>query len=80
LKNHNYELEHNYGHGEKNLAFNFFQLTLLSHLYHQAHELNDELYLQVKEKKEPKKTFGIQSDQQSEIFCLTPGRGCLVIY
>lgn len=57
LKNHDYELEHNYGHGEENLAFNFFQLTLLSHLYHQAHELNDELYLQVKEKKETKKNF-----------------------
>jgi hypothetical protein len=57
LKNHDYELEHNYGHGEENLAFNFFQLTLLSHLYHQAHELNDKLYLEVKEKKETKKNF-----------------------
>jgi hypothetical protein len=57
LKNHDYELEHNYGHGEKNLAFNFFQLTLLSLLYHQAHELGDELYQQLREKKETKKNF-----------------------
>lgn len=57
LKNHDYELEHNYGHGEENLAFNFFQLTLLAHLYHQAHELGDELYQRLKEKKETKKNL-----------------------
>jgi len=57
LKNHDYALEHNYGHGDNNLAFNFFQLTLLAHLYHQAHELGDELYQKVKEKKETKKNF-----------------------
>jgi len=57
LKNHDYELEHNYGHGTENLAFNFFQLTLLAHLYHQAHELGDKQYQQLREKKETKKNF-----------------------
>lgn len=57
LKNHDYELEHNYGHGEENLLFNFFQLTLLAHLYHQAHELGDELYQKLRAKKETKKNF-----------------------
>ena len=57
LKNHDYELEHNYGHGAENLAFNFFQLTLLAHLYHQAHELGDEQYQKLREVKETKKNF-----------------------
>jgi hypothetical protein len=29
MKNHGYYMEHNYGHGQKNLAFNFYLLTLL---------------------------------------------------
>ena len=81
LKNHDYELEHNYGHGEENLAFNFFQLTLLSHLYHQAHELNDELYLQVKEKKETKKNFwdSIRSAIRNILFDSWEGLFCYLL-
>jgi len=41
LKNQGYHLTHNYGHGEKNLAFNFFQLTLLAFMLHQVAELCD---------------------------------------
>ena len=44
LKNQGYNLEHNYGHGEKNLAFNFYILTLLAFLFHQVLELCDELF------------------------------------
>ena len=39
------------------LAFNFFQLTLLAHLYHQAHELGDKQYQKLREIKETKKNF-----------------------
>ena len=35
LKNHGYNLEHNYGHGEHNLCFNFYLLTLLGFFIHQ---------------------------------------------
>ena len=28
LKNHGYEIEHNYGHGEKNLSFNFYAFSI----------------------------------------------------
>lgn len=41
LKNQGYHLEHNYGHGENNLAFNFYLLTLLAFLFHQIFELCD---------------------------------------
>jgi len=41
LKNQGYHLTHNYGHGEKHLAFNFYQLTLLAFILHQTAELCD---------------------------------------
>ena len=44
LKNQGYHLEHNYGHGEKHLAFNFYLLTLLAFLFHQIFELTDATY------------------------------------
>ncbi len=44
LKNQGYHLTHNYGHGEKNLAFNFYQLTLLAFTLHQVAELCDIAY------------------------------------
>ena len=44
LKNQGYCLEHNFGHGSQNLAFNFYLLTLLAFFYHQIFELTDHLY------------------------------------
>jgi hypothetical protein len=44
LKNQGYHIEHNYGHGMKNLSFNFFILNLLAFFIHQILELTDELY------------------------------------
>jgi hypothetical protein len=44
MKNHGYCMEHNYGHGKKNLAFNFYLLTLLAFTLHQIFELTDRLY------------------------------------
>lgn len=44
MKNHGYYMERNYGHGQKNLAFNFYLLTLLAFLFHQIAELTDNLY------------------------------------
>jgi len=41
LKNQGYQLTHNYGHGEKHLSFNFYQLTLLAFTLHQISELCD---------------------------------------
>lgn len=44
LKNQGYHIDHNYGHGEKNLCFNFFLLTLIAFFFHQIFELTDKLY------------------------------------
>ncbi len=44
LKNQGYHIEHNYGHGKKNLCFNFFLLTLIAFFFHQIFELTDRLY------------------------------------
>jgi len=35
LKNHGYHLEHNYGHGKHNLAFNMIVLNIIAFLLHQ---------------------------------------------
>jgi len=44
LKNQGYHIEHNYGHGQKNLCFNFYLLTLLSFFFHQVLELTDKAF------------------------------------
>jgi hypothetical protein len=50
LKNQGYHIEHNYGHGEKNLSMNFFLLNLLAFFMHQIFELTDKLYQQCRVK------------------------------
>jgi hypothetical protein len=44
LKNHGYHLDHNFGHGDKNLSMNFFLLNMLAFFMHQILELTDLLY------------------------------------
>jgi hypothetical protein len=44
LKNQGYAIDHSYGHGEKNLCFNFYLLTLIAFAFHQVYELTDKLY------------------------------------
>jgi hypothetical protein len=44
LKNHGYNIEHNYGHGSNNLCYNFYNLILLSFTMHQIHQLTDRLF------------------------------------
>lgn len=44
LKNQGYSLEHNFGHGKKNLSFNFFLFNLLAFFIHQILELSDGLF------------------------------------
>ena len=50
LKNQGYYIEHNYGHGRKNLCFNFLLLTLLAFFVHQILELTDLLYQECRKK------------------------------
>ena len=50
LKNQGYSIKHNYGHGDKNLCFNFFLLTLLAFFFHQIFELTDHIYQKCRKK------------------------------
>jgi hypothetical protein len=44
VKNHGYHIEHNYGHGVRNLSFNFFLLNMLAFFLHQIFALTDSTY------------------------------------
>ena len=48
LKNQGYHLEHNFGHGQKNLSMIFFMLNLLAFYVHQILEFTDPLYKKVR--------------------------------
>jgi hypothetical protein len=43
-KNHGYELEHNYGHGQQTLSMVFYLLNLLAFVAHTILDLGDRLY------------------------------------
>lgn len=55
LKNQGYQLEHNFGHGQKNLSFNFFLFNLLAFFIHQILELTDTLYQNCRRRYQTKK-------------------------
>lgn len=57
MKNHGYCMEHNYGHGQKNLAYNFYLLTLLAFTMHQIFELTCHLYQRCRKKFGSKRFF-----------------------
>jgi DDE_Tnp_1-associated len=48
LKNQGYHIEHNFGHGQKQLSSVFFTLNLLAFFVHQILELTDGLYQQLR--------------------------------
>jgi hypothetical protein len=50
MKNHGYYADRNYGHGQKNLCFNFYLLTLLAFFFHQIFELTDRHYQACRQK------------------------------
>jgi hypothetical protein len=55
MKNHGYCMEHNYGHGQNNMAFNFYLFTLLAFFIHQIFELTDRQYQACRKKLGSKK-------------------------
>lgn len=57
LKNQGYHIEHNYGHGKKNLSLIFFILNLLAFYTHQILELTDLLYQQCRQDFSSRKEF-----------------------
>lgn len=57
VKNHGYYIEHNYGHGQQHLSFNFFLLNMLAFFIHQIFEMTDTLYQECREKLGSKKNL-----------------------
>jgi hypothetical protein len=57
LKNQGYHIEHNFGHGKRNLAMNFFVLNLLAFYMHQIFELTDRLYQSCRAKSSSRKEY-----------------------
>ena len=53
-KNHGYELEHNYGHGQQTLSMVFYLLNLLAFLAHKVLEFGDRLYQQCRQEESRK--------------------------
>jgi len=48
LKNHGYNIEHNYGHGNNHLCYNMYNLTLVAFAMHQIHQLTDKLFKEMR--------------------------------
>ena len=48
LKNHGYDLAHNYGHGEEYLSQNICSLNILAFLFHTVQEFSDESYIELR--------------------------------
>jgi len=89
MKNHGYCMEHNYGHGEKNMAYNFYLLTLLAFFMHQIFELTDRQYQACRERFGSKKHLWEKLRSWTDIiifetweklleFALSPKKGLLV--
>jgi len=57
LKNHGYNIEHNFGHGQKNLSFNFFIFILIAFFMHHILELTDQLFKKARAKFSARKEF-----------------------
>jgi hypothetical protein len=56
-KNHGYEIEHNYGHGEKNLSMVFYLLNLLAFVTHLILEFGDRLYQKCRKQETLRETW-----------------------
>ena len=57
LKNHGYNLEHNFGHGDRYLAMSLLCLNLLAFLTHTFMELSDAIFQAVRHELGSRKTF-----------------------
>ncbi len=48
LKNHGYNVMHNYGGGSENLCYNFYKFIVLSFAMYQIHQLTDKLFQELR--------------------------------
>ena len=57
LKNNGYHLEHNFGHGKRNLAMMFAAMNLLAFAFHTVCDCLEDLWTQAREAKRGRKRF-----------------------
>jgi hypothetical protein len=57
LKNRGYNLEHNFGHGQKYLSLILLTLNLLAFLFHTVLQINDKKYKMIRSELPTRKTF-----------------------
>jgi hypothetical protein len=57
LKNQGYNLSHNFGHGQSNLAETLLSLNLIAFLFHNVLELVNEMYQKIRKKLGKRTTF-----------------------
>ena len=77
LKNQGYNLEHNYGHGKKNLMTNFTVLMFLAFLVDQMAMILDELF---QEAKKVCKSFKFLWERVRQVFDMAPAMSMEAIY
>ena len=49
LKTKGYHLDHNFGHGKENLSKTLCSLNILAFLFHTVQELDDDLYMELRD-------------------------------
>jgi len=69
LKNQGYHIEHNFGHGKKNLSMNFFILNLLAFFIHQILDLCDPIYQRCRSKFTSRKEYWNQLRCTFRVLC-----------
>jgi len=69
LKNQGYHIEHNFGHGKKNLSMNFFTLNLLAFFIHQILDLCDPIYQRCRTKFSSRKEYWNQLRCTFRVLC-----------
>jgi hypothetical protein len=57
LKNHGYNLDHNFGHGDQYLSMILLSLNLLAFLTHTFMEMSDAFYKLIRQELGARKTF-----------------------
>jgi len=68
LKTKGYNLEHNFGHGNENLSKTLCSLNILAFLFHTVQELDDDLYIELRENIGTTKEFHQYINMMSVMF------------
>ncbi len=68
LKTKGYHLDHNFGHGKENLSKTLCSLNILAFLFHTVQELDDDLYMELRDNIGTKEEFFVGINFLTTIF------------